>query len=87
MPPPAYPALCGPAARAKGVTNNLMASFVAMGVPAQTPGCAQHGEANTGTFGDASTDDTYSVGAGGAEEYGRVMDAAGFVGWLEGSPP
>ena len=38
MPPAPYPPLCGPAAHAKGVANNLMASFVAMGpTPAPTP--------------------------------------------------
>ncbi|KAI0328116.1 hypothetical protein GY45DRAFT_1255775 [Cubamyces sp. BRFM 1775] len=72
MPPPPYPPLCGAKARALGVTNNLMASFVSMSrAHVQTPA--------------RDTQDTPAPAPRHlAAGYGQVMDMDGFVAWLAG---
>ncbi|KAI0781311.1 N-terminal glutamine amidase-domain-containing protein [Trametes elegans] len=73
-PPPPYPPLCGAKARAMGIVNNLMDSFVAMGSSALRAG----GEA-AGLSREAEAEED------AAAQYGQVMDLGAFVRWLTGS--
>ncbi|EIW60754.1 uncharacterized protein TRAVEDRAFT_71054 [Trametes versicolor FP-101664 SS1] len=78
-PPPGYPPICGAKARALGITDNLMRSFVAMdALPAplaEEPVTRREGEdEGSGSMGSE------------AVRYGQVTDMVGFLNWLAGSP-
>lgn len=86
MPPPPYPPLCGAKAKAMGVVNNLMASFVSMAIkPASQPAAEDIPSLDVGSGGgfaapvDAAAGPRRSAAAG---EYGQVMDMGAFVRWL-----
>ncbi|KAL1947427.1 hypothetical protein VTO73DRAFT_14388 [Trametes versicolor] len=76
-PPPGYPPICGAKARAMGIADNLMRSFVAMdALPAPL---AEEGEDKCEDKGPGSTESE-------AVRYGQVMDMDAFLDWLAGSP-
>ncbi|KAI8998996.1 N-terminal glutamine amidase-domain-containing protein [Trametes punicea] len=81
MPPPPYPPLRGAKARALGITNNLMESFVAMDVdPITSPPAAAGAEG----FVEPREGEERNPRSPAAR-YGQVMDLEGFVAWLAGS--
>ncbi|KAI0747676.1 hypothetical protein C8Q80DRAFT_1168047 [Daedaleopsis nitida] len=91
MPPPPYPPLCGAKAKAMGVVNNLMASFVSMAIkPASQQPAAEdipHPHPASLVVGsDGEFAAPVDAGAGPrsatAGEYGQVMDMGGFVRWM-----
>ena len=95
MPPPPYPPICGPKARAAGIVNNLMESYVTMDIerrPASASDAKEEGAvpafASTEVGLDiASPDDGHATAearSAGMMEYGRVMDMEGFVQWISG---
>lgn len=74
-PPPGYPPICGAKARAMGIADNLMRSFVAM-------------DALPAPLAEEVEGEDEGPGSTGSEvvRYGQVMDMDGFLHWLAGSP-
>ncbi|OJT11128.1 hypothetical protein TRAPUB_12342 [Trametes pubescens] len=81
-PPPGYLPICGAKARAMGIVDNLMGSFVAMDA---LPAPHAEGSAACREDEDKCEDEGPWSIESEAVRYGQVMDMDAFLRWLPGS--